>query len=125
MGFPLDQYEHLMLAILCWSYFHDLDFVSWFQWRNRAASDTAGSKREVHGVGEIVIPTHRLFFRAIGIHNNFHVDPLFTFFITISSDNSLTCLLAEIGISKIVAPFSTASSAMFAALYTGCRISVQ
>src|SRR6266571_565883 len=81
MGFPLDQYEHLMLAILCWSYFHDLDFVSWFQWRNRAASDTAGSKREVHGVGEIIIPTHRLFFRTIGIHNNFHVDPLFTFFI--------------------------------------------
>ena len=38
---------------------------------------------------------------------------------------SLSYLLAEIGMSGVVAPFSTASSATFAALYTGCRISLK
>jgi hypothetical protein len=37
---------------------------------------------------------------------------------------SLSCLLAKIVMSRVVAPFSITSSATFAALYTGIRISL-
>src|SRR6266566_4157187 len=80
MGSPPDQYEHVMLAFLCGSYAHDLDFISRFQRRDCAESDTPGRKRELQGIGKIVIPPCRLLFRAIGVHDDLHVDTLFTFF---------------------------------------------
>src|SRR6266581_4675671 len=79
--FPLDQHKHLVHAFLVGSHSHDLDFLSRFQWRNRAANEAAGRKRKLQGVVEIVIPAHHLLFRTVGVHNNFHVDTLFTFFI--------------------------------------------
>src|SRR6266852_2800558 len=81
MRTPLDQYEHLMLAFLIWSYSYNLDFISRFQRRGRAANNTPGSKGKLQGVGKIIIPTHRLFFRAICIHDDLHLDTLFAFFI--------------------------------------------
>ncbi len=72
--FPLDQHKHFVLTFLCGSHSHDLDLISQVQRRGRAASDTSGRKREMYGVVEIVIPAHRLLFRAIRIHNDFPVD---------------------------------------------------
>src|SRR6266700_5771677 len=43
--FPPDQDKHIMFAFLCGSHSHDLDFLSRFQWRNRAANN-AGQKTE-------------------------------------------------------------------------------
>src|SRR5690242_12076525 len=81
MGSSPDQHEQFMLAFVFGSYVHDLDFISKFQWRGRAECDTAGKKREVQGVGEIIIPSHRLLFRVMRIYNNLHVNSLLTCFI--------------------------------------------
>src|SRR6266571_1442497 len=85
--FPPDQHKHLVHAFLVGSHSHDLDFLSRFQWRNRAANDAAGRKRKLQGVVEIVIPAHRLLFRTVGVHDNFHVDTLFTFFIFVEASH--------------------------------------
>src|SRR6266568_5194095 len=85
--FPLDQHKHLVHAFLVGSHSHDLDFLSRFQWRNRAANEAAGRKRKLQGVVEIVIPDHHLLFRTVGVHNNFHVDTLFTFFIFVEASH--------------------------------------
>src|SRR5207253_5395201 len=81
MRSPPYQHEHLMLAFLFGSHAHDLDFIAYFQWRDHTASDTAGRKWKLQGVGKIVIPFCRLLFRTIRIHNDFHMDALFTLFI--------------------------------------------
>src|SRR6266699_4064351 len=85
--FPPDQDKHIMFAFLVGSHSHDLDFLSRFQWRNRAANDAAGRKRKLQGVVEIVIPAHHLLFRTIRIHNDLHVNALFTFFIFVEASH--------------------------------------
>src|SRR6266699_4837411 len=85
--FPLDQHKHLVHAFLVGSHSHDLDFLSRFQWRNRAANEAAGRKRKLQGVVEIVIPAHYLLFRTIRIYNDLHVDALFTCFIFVEASH--------------------------------------
>src|SRR5712692_11360330 len=76
-----------MLAILVRGHSHNLDFISRFQRRGCTEGDTAGRKRELQGIVEIVIPSHYLLFRAIRIHNDLHVDALFTCFIFVTTSH--------------------------------------
>src|SRR2546429_151375 len=106
MRSPLDQHEHDMLAFVIWSYSHNLNFISRFQRRDCAVSDTAGGEWKLQGVGKIVISTHRLLFRTIRIHNDLHVDPLFTFFIFgLASHSILPLWIKKPDINKMLSDF--------------------
>src|SRR5205809_88918 len=72
---------HLTITNISWTHSYDFNFLPWFQWRNCSLIDTSCKKRKLHLPIKIVIPTHRLLFSIIGVHNDLHSNPLFTFFI--------------------------------------------
>ena len=47
--------------------------------------NTAGLERNAEIVCQIVVPTHRLFFGAVGIDYDFHCDTFFAHFIFLNS----------------------------------------
>src|SRR5204863_8906375 len=76
-----NQHKHIMFAIVPRGHIYDLDFVSNFQWRGRALSDTASFERKLQGIIEMVVPSHCSFFRVVCVDDDLHVDTLFTFII--------------------------------------------
>jgi hypothetical protein len=68
-----------------------------------------GQERKMQFLFKVVIPTHRLFFRAISINDDFHCDAILTFRVLLYLRHTVFCLYFQWPDVAAPSPLSAAS----------------
>src|SRR5215467_1798999 len=71
---PADQHQHIVSTGIFRRQAEDLDRISFAEWRDYFGSNSPGGEGKLDLVLQVVVPAESLFFRSIGVDDDFVMD---------------------------------------------------